>query len=211
MKNNIEELFLNLLRPLLWTIKILSILIVTFFVILYLISQPFNENSNGKLDADDKEPTEELTKKEFLVQLTPYAHEVYLSHGVRPSLLVAQAALESNWGNSELAKESNNYFGVKNSIGKEYQTKEFTKSEWTEVNTSFKQYDSVYESVLDYANLLKNGTSWDENLYKDVIEASTYTEAAYALTKAGYATDPEYAEKIIQVIEYHQLNDLDNL
>lgn len=208
MKNNMKALFLNLLRPLSWTIKILSILIVTFFIILYLITQPLNEEIDS---FSDEELMKDLSKEEFLTQLTPYAYKVSLSHGVRPSLLVAQAALESNWGNSELAKESNNYFGVKTPMGKEYQTKEFTQSEWTEINTSFKQYDSVYDSVLDYADLLRNGTSWDRNLYRGVIEASTYKEAAYALTKAGYATDPGYAEKIIEIIEYHGLNDLDNL
>ena len=180
------------------------ILFVTFFIVLYLLIQP----SHGK--SESQEFVMELSKEEFVEQLTPYAQDLSVRHGVRPSLLVAQAALESNWGNSQLAQESNNYFGVKSSAGKEYQTKEFTQNEWVEISAPFRQYDSIYDSVLDYANLLKSGTSWDENLYQEVIEAPTYKEAAYALTKAGYATDPNYAEKIIEIIDSHQLDSLDN-
>lgn len=199
-----KKIISNIISPLAWIVKMLSFLLVIFFIVLYLLIKP----SPGNTEVQEFIP--ELSKEEFLVQLTPHAQEVSLSHGVRPSLLVAQAALESNWGNSQLAQESNNYFGVKNPVGKEYVTKEFTQSEWIEINASFREYDSVYDSVLDYANLLKNGTSWDKNLYQEVIKAPTYKEAAYALSKAGYATDPNYAEKIIELIEYHQLDTLDN-
>lgn len=192
------------MSPLAWIVKMLSILIIIFFIVLYLLIKP----SPGNIEVQEVAP--ELSKEEFLVQLTPYAQEVSLSHGVRPSLLIAQAALESNWGKSQLAQESNNYFGVKNPTGKKYATKEFTQNEWIEISASFREYDSIYDSVLDYADLLKNGTSWDKNLYQEVIKAPTYKEAAYALTRAGYATDPDYAEKIIQLIEYHQLDTLDN-
>lgn len=194
----------NVMRPLTQIVKILAVLLVIFFGVLYLLAQPTSQNT------EVQEVKLEMSKEEFLEQLAPYAQEVSVTHGVRPSLLVAQAALESNWGKSQLAQDSNNYFGVKNPIGREYSTKEFTQNEWTEINASFREYDSVYDSVLDYANLLKNGTSWDENLYQEVIEASTYKEAAYALTKAGYATDPNYAEKIIQIIDSHHLDRFDN-
>lgn len=188
-------------------LKILFVLIAIFFIVLFMIIQPSNEKDNS----DTSHQPQDIHKEEFLHELTPYAEEVATSHGIRPSILVAQAALESNWGRSQLAKEANNFFGVKDAEGKEYVTKEFTQSEWIEIKASFKQYDSMYESILDYANLLKNGTSWDTDLYKQVIEANSYEEAAYALIDAGYATDPEYAEKIIHIIEYHELYTLDQL
>lgn len=192
------------MKPLAGVIKMLSFLLLIFFVILYLLVKPSPQY------AAEQEVVVEMSEEEFLEQFTPYAQEVSESHGVRPSLLVAQAALESNWGKSQLAQESNNYFGVKNPVGKTYSTKEFTQNEWTEVKASFREYDSAYESVLAYADLLKNGTSWDKNLYREVIEAASYEEAAYALTKAGYATDPNYAEKIIKIIDSHELDTLDN-
>lgn len=197
----IYSTFLNRLSRL---FKMLLILFVAFFIVLYLLINPSPRNT----EAQERVP--EISKEEFLDQLTPYAQEVSLSHGVRPSVLVAQAALESNWGKSQLAQESNNYFGVKNSTGKAYTTKEFDQNEWIEIKASFRVYDSIYDSVLDYAELLKNGTSWDESLYQAVIEAPTYEEAAYALTRAGYATDPDYAEKIIEIIDSNELDQLDN-
>lgn len=199
-----KKFYSNVISPLTWLVKMLFILLVIFFIVLYLLISPSPSPTEAQQSASD------LSKEEFVVQLKPYAQEVSESHGVRPSLLVAQAALESDWGKSRLAQEANNYFGVKSSGGKEYLTKEFTRNEWVEISASFKQYDSVYDSVLDYAELLKNGTSWDEELYQEVIGATTYEEAAYALTRAGYATDPAYAEKIIELIESHQLDTLDN-
>lgn len=202
-----RKIIIKIKRSLSWGIKSLFTLLFAFFVVLSLIVQPLNEQFK-----DYKQVTSQGDRQEaFLHELTPYAQEVSSSHGVRPSLLVAQAALESNWGESKLATESNNYFGIKNADGKVYQTQEFTQSEWTEIQATFKQYDSVHDSVLDYANLLKNGTSWNKDLYKGVIEASTYKEAAHALTEAGYATDPKYAEKLIQIIEDYELNTLDHL
>ena len=189
------------------SLKLLIMLFLSFLFILFLISQPVDSRTEmGKVvDLTG----EEIRKEEFFIRLSPYAQEVSKSHGVRTSLLLAQAALESNWGESQLAQESNNYFGIKSKDGREYPTTEFRESEWEEIKSSFKEYDTVYDSVLDYANLLKKGTSWDSEIYQGVIQADTYQEAAHALTDAGYATDPQYAEKIIEVIEQYELNELD--
>ncbi len=192
-------------------IKTIFFLIMTFFIVLYLIIGSFSSTSNNEENSSDSEsPVVEISKEEFISKMTPYAQDVSASHGVWPSLLIAQAAIESNWGNSGLAQESNNYFGVKNPKGKEYVTEEFKQDEWIEIKATFKNYESVYDSILDYADLLKNGTSWNSDLYEDVIKAATYKEAAYELEKAGYATDPNYAEKVIEIIEQYQLYELDS-
>lgn len=199
-----KKAFLNVMSPITWIAKMLSVLVGIFFLVLYLLTNPLPNNPKPQTNTSD------LSKEEFLEQLTPYAQEVSKSHGIRPSLLVAQAALESNWGQSQLAQESNNFFGIKSASGKEYPTKEFRQDEWTEIDAAFKEYDSIYASVLDYADLLKKGTSWNANLYEEVINAPTYQEAAHALNEAGYATDPNYAEKIIQLIEANKLDRLDH-
>ncbi len=192
-------------------IKTIFFLIMTFFIVLYLIIGSFSSTSNNEENSSDSEsPVVEISKEEFISKMTPYAQDVSASHGVWPSLLIAQAAIESNWGNSGLAQESNNYFGVKNPKGKEYVTEEFKQDEWIEIKATFKNYESVYDSILDYADLLKNGTSWNSDLYEDVIKAATYKEAAYELEKAGYATDPNYAEKVIEIIEQYKLYELDS-
>ncbi|MDN6194906.1 MAG: glycoside hydrolase family 73 protein [Atopostipes suicloacalis] len=202
MKRNYKNLLSNLKKQFFRFVKLIVLLAGSFFLILYFVSQPMDSSSQE----GEKEPVD---KEAFLLEISPYAKEFSRSHGTRPSILIAQAALESNWGNSQLAQESNNYFGIKSKKGRNYQTKEFQQNEWKEIKTNFKEYDSVYESVLDYADLLKEGTSWNKHLYEKVIQADSYQEAAYALTQAGYATDPSYAEKLIRIIEQYQLDQLD--
>lgn len=204
MNRQIQKTFSEFLNRLALIVKLLLTLFFVFFVVLFLIVKP----------AINPERTEdnmsvELTKEEFIEEISPIAQKMANTHGIRPSVLVAQAALESNWGNSRLARESHNYFGIKNPKGKKYATKEYGDSGWTEINASFKQYSSLYESVLDYANLIKNGTSWDKDFYQKVIDAPTYKEAAHAVSEAGYATDPYYAEKLIKIIEQYDLHELD--
>lgn len=207
MKRKYKRAKTNLIKYFLKTIKWAAILLVSFFFIIYLISHPLKSNSKEK----NLDESEELEKEEFILQFSSDAQEISNNHGVRTSVLVAQAALESNWGNSQLAKESKNYFGIKSKNGKEYKTKEFKENEWIEIKTNFKEYESTYDSILDYVDLLENGTSWNSNLYQGVFEAKNYEEAAFALSQAGYATDPDYAEKIIEIIEQYELNELDDL
>lgn len=186
-------------------------LIVVFFIILFMLTKPIQSNLAELLSLSSETTISgSISKEEFIEQITPIAKQAQLDYGVRPSILVAQAALESNWGNSELSQQSNNFFGIKaGKSGEKYATKEFTQDEWRTVKASFKTYDSIRDSVNDYAKLIKNGTSWNGDLYLGVIEAGDYKEAAYALQKAGYATDPSYANKLIKMIEQYDLYELD--
>ncbi len=187
--------------------KLIISLLFIFFFILFLITGPLNHfETSSTNDLYEVSENKRQSEEEFIQAILPQAKKVKASHGIRPSILIAQAALESDWGNSQLSKESNNYFGIKGpNSGREYVTREFTSDEWTEILASFKQYDSIGESVKDYADLLLYGVSWDPNYYLKVIEASNYQDAAYFLQEAGYATDPNYADKLIQLIEQYQL------
>lgn len=205
MKRKYKKLQTKVKKQVARALQFIVLLFLSFLLILYFISQPIDSIRSRR----EETQMENTSEEEFLISLTPYAQEVSESHGVRPSVLLAQAALESNWGQSQLAQQSYNYFGIKNKNGRKYTTQEFRENEWEEINTFFKEYDSPYDSVVDYANLLKNGTSWNEELYQQVIEADSYQAAAYALTEAGYATDPNYAEKIIEIIEQYELDTLD--
>lgn len=191
--------------------KMSIILLMVFFAVLFMLTKPIRTNIE-KLFTMPEQTTMvgTVSKDEFLEIITPIAKQVQVDYGIRPSVLVAQAALESNWGNSDLSQQSNNYFGIKgNNSGKQYATKEFDKEKWQSVQASFRTYDSVGESVMDYAKLIKNGTSWNSDLYLDVINAEHYKDAAQALQKAGYATDPDYANKLIRIIEQYALYELD--
>lgn len=192
-------------------VKLTVSLILIFFFILFLISGPLDHfKMSSTNDLYEISDNQRQTQDEFIQEILPQAKKVEASHGIRPSVLIAQAALESDWGNSQLSKESNNYFGIKGSnSGREYVTREFDSNEWTEILASFKQYDSIGESVKDYADLLLYGVSWDSNFYLNVLESTSYQGAAYALQEAGYATDPNYADKLIQIIEQYQLYKFD--
>lgn len=197
-----------------FTIKLIFSLVLIFFFILFLISSPLEyfkmSATNAVHEAEEVFENRRKTQEEFIQEILPQAKQVESTHGVRPSILIAQAALESDWGNSQLSKEANNYFGVKaSSSDREYVTQEFTSNEWTEILASFKSYDSIGESVKDYADLLRYGVSWDADHYLKVIEAQSYQGAAYSLQEAGYATDPNYADKLIQLIEQYQLDTFD--
>lgn len=191
--------------------KMSIVLLIVFFMVLFIIVKPIRTNLEELFTAPEETTiSETVSKDQFLEVIIPIAQQAQIDYGVRPSVLIAQAALESNWGESELSQQSNNYFGIKGkSSGEQYATKEFTQDKWQNVQASFRTYDSISDSVNDYAKLIKNGTSWNANLYSSVITAKHYEDAAFALQKAGYATDPNYANKLIQIIEQYALYELD--
>lgn len=175
---------------------------LTFFGTLYLLSQTVEEEVEVNVQ-------EEWTKDEFIDEVASYAVPLRSTHGIRPSVTIAQAILESNWGESRLSRQENNFFGIKGQSSETaYATREYDE-EWEEVMASFRSYPSLEASVEDYADLIKNGTNWDPKLYEDVQKACTYQGAAQALYTAGYATDPSYPEKVITIIETYDLNRFD--
>lgn len=148
-----------------------------------------------------------LTRQQFIDRLAPLAIEDMRKTGVPASLTIAQAILESADGNSTLAREANNLFGMK---GKgpagsvRLSTKEYRNGEWITVQADFRKYNNWAESVAEHSNLFINGVSWNRNLYRGVIGVDGIT-AAREVAKAGYATDPDYDKKLIKLITDHQL------
>lgn len=148
----------------------------------------------------------------FIKKVSPYAVVLGKQYGVLPSITIAQAILESNWGTSSLASQYNNYFGIKGddpANTKVLQTKEYTDGQWITINGRFRVYSDFRESMKDHTTLLVNGTSWNSQQYKQVIQSNDYVEAAVALQKDGYATDPGYTTKIIRIIQKYNLKKYD--
>lgn len=194
------------------TFKIALSLVVLFFIILFVIVEPMEIMSHDFFQSQEDvfSSSSGSIEEDFIQMIAPHAKKAEQTYGTRPSLLIAQAALESDWGRSDLSKESNNYFGIKGSASdKAYATREFNNEEWVQINASFRQYDSIDESVDDYGKLLQNGTDWDPHFYQKALEATDYKEAAKAVHEAGYATDPNYADKLIRIIEQYHLYELD--
>jgi len=147
-----------------------------------------------------------LTPQEFINQILPAAIDNYKRYGVLPSLTIAQAAHESGWGDSSLARGSNNLFGIKG-IGTagsvNLPTEEEVNGKNVKVMADFRAYHNQVESIDDYGKLLTNSR------YKNVLTAPNYKAAAFSVYNAGYATDSNYPGKIIGVIEDNKLYQYD--
>lgn len=180
-----------------------AVILLAFVFSLKNLSSPFTDN---------QQENEAQSHQQFIERLVPHAQELQDGYGVLPSIILGQAILESNWGKSTLASKYNNLFGIK-AYGDQkkvsLETKEFVNEEWITIQGDFKVYDSWEQSMDDHTQLFVQGVDWNPALYEKVITATNYQEAAQALQDAGYATDPGYAQKIIQVIEAYRLNQYD--
>lgn len=160
-----------------------------------------------------KDPTE-IAHQQFIQNLVPSSQKAYQLYQVLPSISLAQAILESDWGESGLSQNYYNLYGVKAGAAEpsvQLETSEFIDGKWIMIMAPFRVYNSWAESVEAHAKLLTYGVDWNPKLYEPVLKAKNYKEAAHALQKAGYATDPTYAQKIIQVIETYHLAQYDQL
>lgn len=140
----------------------------------------------------------------------PAAQQIGREYDLYPSIIIAQAALESDWGCSTLGKApNNNLFGVKGYFAR--QTVAQLTTEYDEqghefqVVSNFRQYASEYEALRDYAQTL------EAPLYQGVHRQNTknYREATRAL-RGRYATDPEYDRKLNQLIDTYRLTKYDD-
>lgn len=152
-----------------------------------------------------------MKKQNFIAIMAPLAEFDQLQSGVPASLTIAQAALESAWGTSELAVKANNLFGIKGqgtAGSMRLQTTEYVRGVAGRVIADFRAYNSWAESVADHSSLLVNGVSWDRDKYAGALRTDGRSAAA-AIGAAGYATDPEYADKLIRIIDQYNLDQYD--
>ena len=167
---------------------------------------------NGINNIAEVQENTSVPKEEFIERIRPHAQSLQASYGVLPSIIIGQGILESNWGQSTLASEYNNLFGIK-SFGHEkkvnLETQEYINELWVTIQGDFRVYDTWEESMDDHTRLFVNGVTWNPRLYENVLMATNYVEAAHALQAAGYATDPDYANKVIHVIETYELYQYD--
>lgn len=162
----------------------------------------------------------------FINTIAPIAMNIGEEYGLYPSVIIAQAALESGWGGHspalpddyELSLPPNyNLFGVKGNYNGEsvgVKTKEYDPEteEYIDVVDEFKKYPSYTESLLDYANkMVHNTTTTDPYFYSGTWVENTedYRDATEFLT-GRYATDPTYGDKLNKLIEDYDLEQYDD-
>ena len=132
--------------------------------------------------------------------------------GIPASITLAQALHESNKGTSNLAISANNHFGIKCKKywkGSTYYHKDDdTDKAGVLIESCFRSYDTVIDSYVDHSNFLKFGENY-QGLF--ALSKRDYKGWAYGLKRAGYATDPLYAEKLIKFIEEFKLTQYDKM
>lgn len=184
----------------------LSIIIILIGSVVFVFSLGSLTKPTNTLSLQQQEVS---TNQEFINQLVPVAKELHESYGILPSIILGQAILESDWGKSELSAKYNNLFGIKsfnpNDESVKLSTKEYKNGKWIDIKANFKVYRSWDDCMRDHTMLFVNGVDWDPYLYQGVLLASDYKTAAIALQTSGYATDPDYASKVIEVIEANEL------
>ncbi len=151
-------------------------------------------------------------KESFIEQLKPHAEAAGKKLGVNPGLLLAQAALETGWGQSIIqnrdGSSSHNLFGIKADqrwSGEKTQvsTLEYREGLAVREQAEFRSYKSYTDSFEDYMKFLA-----DQPRYSEALSNSANPELyAQALQQAGYATDPKYAEKIVAIYNRENLAD----
>lgn len=129
-------------------------------------------------------------REQFITRMMPYAEEASRRTGVAPLVILAQAAHESAWGKKA---PGNNFFGIKGA-GQIFATHENVGGKNVATKASFRKYANPLESFLDWARLIISNPR-----YASVVNASTPAEQIAALGKSGYATDPKYATKLLDV------------
>ncbi len=188
-----------------------ALLVSMFTLSLFLINRYTAGGWWPYAAVQDKEQEYFSSKEDFIQTLGPIAHANHQRYGVPASISLAQAILESDWGQSDLAVENKNLYGIKGSSWDPlYLTQEFLDGEFVSVEAPFRSYHSFEASMADHSRLLVEGTDYDPQLYHGVIQADNYVEAAQALQTAGYATDPDYAQKLIHLIQQYQLDVYDS-
>ena len=155
------------------------------------------------------------TNNAFLDSIIPDAYKLANDNDLYASVMIAQAILESNWGASGLSSAPYyNIFGIKgtyNGQGVTFYTLEDDGSgNYYQIRDSFRDYPSYRESLIDYANKMRNGVSWNANFYAGTWKSNTrsYKDATAALT-GTYATDTRYGGKLNNLISTHGLTKYD--
>lgn len=150
-----------------------------------------------------------MTRQEYIHTYSKATIKSVSGTGLFPSVKMAQAILESGDGNSRLAKFFNNHFGIKADASwkgrKAYmQTREVIGGKSVTLEAPFRAYTDAADSFRDHTLFLKK---FDR--YAEVFNAPTPEMQAEELERAGYATDPNYAELLISLINTHKLKRLD--
>lgn len=169
------------------------------------------DTTNKKVYSNIYIDSENMT---FIENISEGAISNYNKYGILPSITMAQAILESGWGNSELAVIHNNLFGIKADLRWNGAVATIVTNENYNDSTvaNFRKYDSINESIEDHGKFLYENSRYAEY---GLFDGKDYKAQAQALEDAGYSTvknengESIYADKLISLIEKYSLMQYD--
>lgn len=163
--------------------------------------------------------TKNMTKSQFVAYVGNLARKDMKKTGILASVTTAQAILESNYGQSGLARNANNLFGIKAGTvwnasawnGRIYQTstREYLNGRYVTIVDKFRAYDSWEKSVLDHSYYLRKAKNGSKLRYAGISTCRDYRRAAQIIKNGGYATAPNYVEVLCNIIKSWNLTKYD--
>jgi flagellum-specific peptidoglycan hydrolase FlgJ len=169
------------------------------------ISDRQAERNNREIQAEHRDAInsyQSYTSLQYIDRFKTIAIQEMNLYGIPASITLAQGLYESGSGNSELAKNANNHFGIKCTsdwTGKSYYKDDDNK------NDCFRVYDRPEDSFRDHSNFLKRKNY--AHLFE--LDKNDYQGWAYGLKAAGYATNPKYPQILIGIIQKYNLDQYD--
>ncbi|UEX90161.1 amidase domain-containing protein [Staphylococcus ratti] len=170
--------------------------------------------SSPNTQSVDYQITENKATRDFIKSIAKEAHDIGQNENIYASVMIAQAILESDSGNSALAQAPyHNLFGIKGAYYGQsvtFNTLEDNGNSMYQIAAQFRSYPNQNAALKDYATLIKHGIDGNPTMYQPTwkSEARTYREATSHLSHT-YATDTHYAEKLNSIIHHYDLTRFD--
>ena len=186
-------------------------------------NKPSEDKPVVEVPAEDISPVKGLSHEAFIEYIGSLAKADMKKTGVLASVTIAQAILESAWGQSELSLKANNLFGMKASLsgntwdsdwdGKIYAKRSNEEDEdgnVTSVLSDFRAYDTVEASIKDHSDYLTGAKNGSSLRYDGLKNEKDYRKAIQIIKDGGYATDSKYVDKVCNIIEENNLDVFDS-
>lgn len=176
------------------------------------------ENAVVEAEFKDISPLKGMSNNAFIEYIGQLARADMKRTGILASVTVAQAILESAWGQSELSLKANNLFGMKatlsgNNWDSKWDGKKYAKrspeddgnGNITQVLSDFRAYATPEQSIRDHSDYLCGAKNGSKLRYEGLFGETDYREAITIIKNGGYATDSKYIDKVCGVIEQYNL------
>lgn len=154
----------------------------------------------------DKSQADFTSQDEFVSRLYPHAEKAAQELGTTPEVLIAQSALETGWGQKMVkgaaGQQSNNLFNIKadsrwQGDKAQVSTLEYEQGVAVKQKADFRVYEDIGQSFNDFVSFVSNSERYQDAMKK----AANPAAFVQSLQDAGYATDPKYADKVMQVMK----------